>query len=117
MVPLFECPLFGSPLYSCKNECSISLNNFVTGVTLKDDHDTGSIITMTSDERVQIYVPSPLETTPYNTITRHVEQVGILTILLLAMKIMECYATPIRGCSELRMILQFCGLNSVPLGT
>ena len=43
---------------------------------LGDDHDTGSIITMTSDERVQIYVPSPLETTPYNTITRHVEQVN-----------------------------------------
>ena len=46
-----------------------------------DDHDTGSIITMTSDERVQIYVPSPLETTPYNTITRHVEQVFKLDML------------------------------------
>jgi len=30
--------------------------------------DTGSVITMTSDERVQIYVPSP-QTTPYNTLT------------------------------------------------
>lgn len=44
-----------------------------------DDHDTGSIITMTSDERVQIYVPSPLETTPYNTITRQVEQIRVST--------------------------------------
>jgi hypothetical protein len=35
---------------------------------------------MTSDERVQIYVPSPLETTPYNTITRHVEQVKLKLI-------------------------------------
>jgi len=42
---------------------------------LVDELDNGSIITMTSDERVQIYVPSPLETTPYNTITRQVEQV------------------------------------------
>jgi hypothetical protein len=48
-----------------------------------DDHETGSIITMTSDERVQIYVPSPLETTPYNTITRQVEQVQILGIVLI----------------------------------
>jgi hypothetical protein len=29
--------------------------------------DSGSVITMTSDERVQIYVPSP-QTTPYNTL-------------------------------------------------
>jgi hypothetical protein len=35
----------------------------------EDRLDTGSIITMTSDERVQIYVPSP-QTTPYNTITK-----------------------------------------------
>ncbi|TRY79248.1 hypothetical protein TCAL_05810 [Tigriopus californicus] len=35
-----------------------------------DRLETGSIITMTSDERVQIYVPSP-QTTPYNTITKN----------------------------------------------
>lgn len=38
-------------------------------VSALDEHlETGSVITMTSDERVQIYVPSP-NTTPYNTIT------------------------------------------------
>jgi hypothetical protein len=55
------------------NYVKASVPDFVSGCS--DDVDTGSIITMTSDERVQIYVPSPLETTPYNTITRHVEQV------------------------------------------
>ena len=40
---------------------------FVPG--MDERFDTGSIITMTSDERVQIYVPSP-QTTPYNTITK-----------------------------------------------
>lgn len=39
-----------------------------TGVN-DDIHETGSVITMTSDERVQIFVPSP-QTTPYNTITK-----------------------------------------------
>ena len=34
-----------------------------------DQHETGSVITMTSDERVQIFVPSP-QGTPYNTITK-----------------------------------------------
>jgi hypothetical protein len=40
---------------------------------LKSENDdrleTGSVITMTSDERVQIFVPSP-QGTPYNTITK-----------------------------------------------
>ena len=35
----------------------------------EDVHETGSVITMTSDERVQIFVPSP-QGTPYNTITK-----------------------------------------------
>lgn len=34
-----------------------------------DRQETGSVITMTSDERVQIFVPSP-QSTPYNTITK-----------------------------------------------
>ncbi len=34
---------------------------------MDDRLETGSVITMTSDERVQIYVPSP-QGTPYNTI-------------------------------------------------
>ena len=34
-----------------------------------DRQETGSVITMTSDERVQIFVPSP-QGTPYNTITK-----------------------------------------------
>ncbi len=38
--------------------------------------ETGSIITMTSDERVQIYVPSP-QTTPYNTITKQQTQTPV----------------------------------------
>ncbi len=36
--------------------------------SVEDRLDTVSVITMTSDERVQIYVPSP-QTTPYNTLT------------------------------------------------
>jgi len=43
---------------------------FVKGeVTAEDKQETGSVITMTSDERVQIFVPSP-QGTPYNTITK-----------------------------------------------
>ena len=38
-------------------------------VTAEDRQETGSVITMTSDERVQIFVPSP-QGTPYNTITK-----------------------------------------------
>ena len=38
-------------------------------VTDEDRQETGSVITMTSDERVQIFVPSP-QGTPYNTITK-----------------------------------------------
>merc|ERR1711988_1340846 len=43
---------------------------FIKGeVTAEDRQETGSVITMTSDERVQIFVPSP-QGTPYNTITK-----------------------------------------------
>lgn len=45
------------------------MNSVISG---DDRLETGSIITMTSDERVQIYVPSP-QTTPYNTITKNHE--------------------------------------------
>ena len=38
-------------------------------VSDEDRQETGSVITMTSDERVQIFVPSP-QGTPYNTITK-----------------------------------------------
>merc|ERR1712241_683492 len=48
------------------------MRNITKPFLLKDTEDrqeTGSVITMTSDERVQIFVPSP-QGTPYNTITK-----------------------------------------------
>ena len=48
------------------------MRNITKPFLLKDQEDkqeTGSVITMTSDERVQIFVPSP-QGTPYNTITK-----------------------------------------------
>ena len=45
---------------------------------LDDRHETSSVITMTSDERVQIFVPSP-QSTPYNTITKGSQQGGAST--------------------------------------
>lgn len=46
------------------------LKNIFLFLAEKDElHETSSVITMTSDERVQIFVPSP-QGTPYSTITK-----------------------------------------------
>ena len=51
---------------------------FVLGLEVSSDRntvETGSLITMTSDERVQIFVPSPAGGgTPYSTITKSSNQ-------------------------------------------
>ena len=52
--------------------------SFVLGLEVSSDRntvETGSLITMTSDERVQIFVPSPAGGgTPYSTITKSSNQ-------------------------------------------
>ena len=51
---------------------------FVLGLEVSSERntvETGSLITMTSDERVQIFVPSPAGGgTPYSTITKSSNQ-------------------------------------------
>ncbi len=57
------------PSFSPPKKSISPLGNYISssGAGLDDRLETGSVITMTSDERVQIYVPSP-QGTPYNTI-------------------------------------------------